>query len=71
MKVDRLPPSRIFALIAAALLSSTRLAQAQTTKYEFNDSHFHLTNYIQEGADIHDFVSIIGNPDSGIRLRST
>jgi hypothetical protein len=24
--------------------------------YEFNDSHFHLTNYIQEGTDIHEFV---------------
>jgi len=28
--------------------------------YEFNDSHFHLTNYIQEGTDIHDFVAMMG-----------
>jgi hypothetical protein len=28
--------------------------------YEFNDSHFHLTNYIQEGTDIHDFVGMMG-----------
>ena len=28
--------------------------------YEFNDSHFHLTNYIQEGTDIHDFVNMMG-----------
>jgi len=27
----------------------------------FNDSHFHLTNYIQEGPDIHDFLKIMGN----------
>src|SRR5436190_24121687 len=25
-------------------------------QYLFNDSHFHLTNYIQEGTDIHEFV---------------
>jgi Amidohydrolase len=27
----------------------------------FYDSHFHLTNYIQEGTDIHDFLNIMGN----------
>ena len=28
--------------------------------YEFNDSHFHLTSYIQEGTDIHEFIKIMG-----------
>lgn len=28
--------------------------------YDFNDSHFHLTNYIQEGTDVHDFVNMMG-----------
>jgi len=27
--------------------------------YEFNDSHFHLTNYIQEGTDIREFVEVM------------
>ena len=27
---------------------------------EFNDVHFHLTNYIQEGTDIRDFVKLMG-----------
>lgn len=27
----------------------------------FNDSHLHLTNYIQEGTDIRDFVKIMGS----------
>jgi hypothetical protein len=27
---------------------------------EFNDGHFHLTNYIQEGTNIHDFLKIMG-----------
>ena len=28
--------------------------------YDFNDSHFHLTNYIQEGTDIRDFANMMG-----------
>jgi predicted TIM-barrel fold metal-dependent hydrolase len=28
--------------------------------FELNDSHFHLTNYIQEGTNIHDFLKIMG-----------
>jgi hypothetical protein len=28
---------------------------------EVNDSHFHLTNYIQEGTDIHKFLQIMGS----------
>ncbi|MFL5739788.1 MAG: amidohydrolase family protein [Flavisolibacter sp.] len=28
--------------------------------YEFNDSHFHLTNYVQEGVDIHRYLEIMG-----------
>jgi Amidohydrolase len=36
-------------------------AAAQTPTYEFNDSHFHLTNYIQEGTDIRDFLKIMGS----------
>ena len=29
-------------------------------QFELNDSHFHLTNYIQEGTNIHDFLKIMG-----------
>lgn len=29
--------------------------------YEFHDSHFHLTNYIQEGIDIKKFLAIMGD----------
>jgi len=36
-------------------------AFAQPNNYLFNDSHFHLTNYIQEGVSIHDFVRIMGD----------
>ena len=30
-------------------------------QYEFNDAHLHLTNYIQEGTDIHRFLEIMGS----------
>ena len=29
--------------------------------YDLHDSHFHLTNYIQEGTDIRDFLTIMGD----------
>lgn len=52
-------------ILALFLPASTALAQTQAPPpadgYLFNDSHFHLTNYIQEGTDIHDFLRIMGN----------
>jgi len=35
-------------------------AQAPGPAAEFNDSHFHLTNYIQQGIDVHQFLKIMG-----------
>ncbi len=43
--------------IVAALLAVVGPAVA----YDVNDSHFHLTNYIQEGTDIRTFLKIMGN----------
>lgn len=48
-------------------LCATVLAQS-SNGYEFNDSHFHLTNYIQEGTDIHDFLKIMGNKVGRVAL---
>ena len=28
--------------------------------FEINDSHLHLTNYVQEGTSIHDFLNMMG-----------
>jgi Amidohydrolase len=36
--------------------------------YEINDSHFHLTNYIQEGTDIHKFLDIMGTKVGRVAL---
>jgi predicted TIM-barrel fold metal-dependent hydrolase len=33
---------------------------SDTSAYEFNDSHFHLTNYIQRGTDLGAFLRIMG-----------
>jgi hypothetical protein len=34
---------------------------ASATADQFNDSHFHLTNYVQEGTDVHKYIEIMGN----------
>src|SRR5215471_12509353 len=47
-------------LIALFLLAVGVSAEAQTPNYEFNDSHLHLTNYIQEGIDIHNLLEVMG-----------
>ena len=36
------------------------LVEAQGAANEFYDSHFHLTNYIQQGIDVRDFLKIMG-----------
>jgi len=50
--------------LAVAMLSVVLLrpigAQTAGAANEFYDSHFHLTNYIQQGIDVHDFLKIMG-----------
>lgn len=47
--------------ILLLLWCSVPTAQMASDQPAFNDVHFHLTNYIQEGTDIHDFLKIMGN----------
>jgi hypothetical protein len=47
--------------IAMLLLFGATLGRAQTNHYEFNDSHFHLTNNVQEGPNIRDFLGMMGS----------
>ena len=54
-------------LFFTALLSAVCL-RAQSSNYEFNDVHFHLTNYVQEGTDIHRFLTIMGNEVGRVAL---
>lgn len=51
-----------------AVSCRTAAAQASLDAAEINDVHFHLTNYIQEGTDIHDFVNIMGNKVGRVAL---
>lgn len=44
------------------LLTTACASQTQATStYLFNDSHFHLTNYVQQGTDIQDYLDIMGD----------
>jgi hypothetical protein len=58
------------ALLAPATqaLAQTQSGASHTNSYLFNDSHFHLTNYIQEGISIRDFVKIMGDKAGRVAL---
>src|SRR4051794_34107060 len=54
---------------AIVLVALTLAAAAQPRdSYELNDTHFHLTNYVQEGIDIHDFLKIMGTKVGRVAL---
>jgi hypothetical protein len=59
-------------VFAVCLLCCNHLAaQAGTSpssQAEVNDSHFHLTNYVQEGTDIHKFLEIMGTKVGRVAL---
>ena len=48
-------------LTGALLLTLVAIAPRVAAAYDVNDAHFHLTNYLQEGTDIHDFLKIMGS----------
>jgi hypothetical protein len=49
------------AVTALGMLCGASAACAAEAEYLFNDSHFHLTNYVQQGTDIRDYMKIMGN----------
>jgi hypothetical protein len=58
------------ALLTVLLLSVGMVGQSASNANgpELNDSHFHLTNYIQQGTDIHDFLNIMGTKVGRVAL---
>jgi hypothetical protein len=59
----------IFNLASLLLLwCHSTAAQSTSDQAELNDSHFHLTNYIQQGTDIHDFLAIMGTKVGRVAL---
>lgn len=49
------------ALGGASAATAEGAGKAPAPDYLFDDSHFHLTNYIQHGTDIHKYLSIMGD----------
>ena len=67
---------RMIYLIFGIFISSFSTVAATDSSLKFNDSHFHLTNYIQEGIDLKKYLEIMGErvPRStlfGIPLQQT
>jgi Amidohydrolase len=53
-------------LIAAGGL--LELVHGQAQQFEFNDSHLHLTNYVQKGTNIHKFLDIMGTTTGRVAI---
>jgi len=65
MKLNDFFPALVVLLL---LVSNSYITTAQKANppydegsYLFNDAHFHLTNYVQEGTDIHEMLKIMGD----------
>ena len=54
--------------MGTALLLLAGLAVPPVFAYEVNDSHFHLTNYVQEGTDVREFLKIMGDKVGRVAL---
>ena len=54
------------ALVAPALLAAP--AEPPGSSYVVDDSHLHLTNYVQQGTDIHDFLKVMGTKVGRVAL---
>jgi predicted TIM-barrel fold metal-dependent hydrolase len=67
-------PVAALAAVAALVfaLSAPGAARAQASRplagYVAHDAHFHLTNYVQEGTDIREFVKIMGDKVGRVAL---
>jgi len=48
-------------LVSVALALALSCVSSRGAAYDFNDSHFHLTNYIQEGLTLPEFLKIMGS----------
>ncbi|MCC7258464.1 MAG: amidohydrolase family protein [Gammaproteobacteria bacterium] len=61
--------TRLAVIAATACLPVLVAGQATAEPaYEFNDAHFHLTNYVQQGPDIHRFLEIMGDKVGRVAL---
>ena len=66
--VSHAPRLLFFAPIVVLLLMGAARTEAQATNFQFNDSHFHLTNNVQEGPAIRDFLNMMGHKAGRVAL---
>src|SRR5262245_24842941 len=55
-------------LLSLPVVLAGTAGSALAADYEVNDSHFHLTNYIQRGTDIRRFLDIMGDKVGRVAL---
>jgi predicted TIM-barrel fold metal-dependent hydrolase len=63
--------SRFWLVAIALVVCAAAPVGGQATargRVVFDDSHFHLTNYVQRGPDIHDFLKIMGDSVGRVAL---
>ncbi len=53
---------------AAALIAGAFSLAVNAQDYEMNDSHFHLTNYVQQGISVERMLEIMGNRTGRVAL---
>ena len=51
---------RIAVLLPIAVLAAA-VSAAEPSSCQYNDAHFHLTNYVQQGTDLRDYVRMMGD----------
>jgi hypothetical protein len=56
------------AVVTCVLALAARSATPPGSDYLVNDSHFHLTNYVQQGTDIREFLKIMGTSVGRVAL---
>jgi hypothetical protein len=64
-RMIRVAPAVMCGALALAASQSATLAQqapvSSSSDTQFSDSHFHLTNYVQEGTDVRRYAEIMAN----------
>lgn len=58
----------VFLFGAPQPFSHAQASSAQVAHPELDDSHFHLTNYVQQGTDIHDLLKMMGSKVGRVAL---
>lgn len=61
-------PPQSCAALSLAFVCSSALAQSAPAAVLFNDTHFHLTDYVQRGPSLREFVMVMGDSVGRVAL---